>query len=212
MPKYHTTKEFLTGNFRISYPSLFTATPRSKDNPDKLAYQLTAIFPANDPFLLELRKKCKEALIGVFGENKENWPSPLNIIKLADYLSLTGKDGWPLRDGGSIKGQGAGPGTVTVKMTANEDYRPKVVDQAMKDIIDRDKIKGGMICRAVIQCVGFDNGAQNGQGVKITPIIVQLVKDDGVRYSSGVDQSAAMTHLTTIEDSSDNPENYGDDI
>lgn len=212
MPKYFSTKEFPTSNFRISYPNVFTPAPRQKDKPDELAYQLTAIFQANDPFLMELRKLCKEALIGTFGEDKAKWPGVLSMIQLKDYLSLTGKDGWPLRDGQAVKSQGAGPGTVVVKMTANTDYKPKVVDQNLNDILDKEKIKGGMICRAVIQCVGYDNGGDKGQGVKITPIIVQLVKDDGTRFSAGVDTTAAMSHLTTIEDSSDNPDNYGDDI
>lgn len=203
-----TTEPKLTGNFRLAFPSIFKPTPKSKDFPDKLAYQATMVFAANDPALLDLRKMVKAAIVEKWGEDKAKWPPTLRALDLKSYLSLTGKDGFPLRDGSTVNWAGAGPGTVVVKATANPDYPPKVVDQRKDDILDKSKILSGMICRAVIRPFAYDR--PDSKGVSFGLNIIQLVKDDGVRFGGG-DNSSYMDQLAPIEGGEDDPNNYQND-
>ena len=203
-----TTEPKLTGNFRLAFPSIFKPTPKSKDSPDKLAYQATMVFAANDPALLDLRKMVKAAIVEKWGEDKAKWPPTLRALDLKSYLSLTGKDGFPLRDGSTVNWAGAGPGTVVVKATANPDYPPKVVDQRKDDILDKSKILSGMICRAVVRPFAYDR--PDSKGVSFGLNIIQLVKDDGVRFGGG-DNSSYMDQLTPIEGGEDDPNNYQND-
>lgn len=203
-----TTEPKLTGNFRLAFPSIFKPTPKSKDFPDKLAYQATMVFAANDPALLDLRKMVKAAIVEKWGEDKAKWPPTLRALDLKSYLSLTGKDGFPLRDGSTVNWAGAGPGTVVVKATANPDYPPKVVDQRKDDILDKSKILSGMICRAVIRPFAYDR--PDSKGVSFGLNIIQLVKDDGVRFGGG-DNSSYMDQLAPIEGGEDDPNTYQND-
>ena len=203
-----TTEPKLTGNFRLAFPSIFKPTPKNKDFPDKLAYQATMVFAANDPALLDLRKMVKAAIVEKWGEDKAKWPPTLRALDLKSYLSLTGKDGFPLRDGSTVNWAGAGPGTVVVKATANPDYPPKVVDQRKDDILDKSKILSGMICRAVVRPFAYDR--PDSKGVSFGLNIIQLVKDDGVRFGGG-DNSSYMDQLAPIEGGEDDPNNYQND-
>lgn len=207
---YFVTEDLLTVPFRISYPNLFTPVPRSKDTPDKLLYSATAIFSATDHGLVELRRLAKRAIEGLWTSDKAKWPPLLAALDLKNYLSLTGKDGWPLRDGASQKGAGYGPGTVSVKMTANVDFKPLVVDQHTHDVLDKTKLQSGMICRAVVQACAYR--LPSSSGVKFSLRVVQIVKDDGVRFGGGGDNSAARALLTPVETGEDDPNNYGEDL
>lgn len=198
----------LIGNFRLAFPSLFKPTPKSKDHPEKLAYQATMVFQAGDPALMDLRKMIKAAIVEKWGEDKVKWPPVLRSLDIKTFLSMTGKDGFPLRDGATVNWAGAGPGTVVVKASANADYPPKVVDQKKDDIIDKSKILSGMVCRAVVKAFAYDR--PDSKGVSFSLNIVQLVKDDGVRFGGG-DNSQYLDQLGAIEGGEDDPKNYQDD-
>ena len=201
-----TTPDLLTGNFRISYPTLFKPRPRSAQTPDKLGFQSTMVFDADDPAVMEIRKLIKAAIVGQWSEDKAKWPATLRAIDMKTYVSLTGKDGWPIRDGAT---NNAGAGMVTIKASSTEAYPPMVVDQRKQEILDESAIRAGMICRAVVCAWAYDR--PDSKGVSLTLKIVQLVKDDGVRYG-GADNRQAMDMLSAIEDGSDDPNNYGDDL
>ena len=205
-----TTNDIVTGNFRISYPSLFTPRYRvahtvAVPNPPK-GFQATMIFDANDPAVLEIRKLLKAAIVGQWSEDKAKWPATLRAINMKTYASLTGKDGWPIRDGSTVS---SGPGTVSIKASSTEAYPPMVVDQRKQELLTEDSIRPGMICRAVVCAWAYDRA--DSKGVSLTLKVVQLVKDDGVRFG-GADNSQAAAMLGTVEDGSDNPNNYPDDL
>ena len=204
------TEDLVTGPFRLAFPSLFKPTSKSKNNPDKLAYQATMVFKSDDPFVKEIRKLIKQAMVLKWGEDKAKWPAALREMNLGTHLSAANKDGFPIRDGRLVDWNGAGPGTVFIKATSNPDYPPKVVNQNKDDILDKSAIMSGMICRAVIYAYGFSN---ESQGVTFGLRIIQLVKDDGARFAGG-DNSGAMDKLDKLpgaEAGADDPSSYQDD-
>lgn len=207
--KNYAGESLLTGNFRGSYLNVFTSVYRDPKKPENgKIFQATAVFAADDPFLLELRKAAKAAIVGMWGPEKAKWPPFLAAVDLKNYLTLTGKDGWPLRDGASQKGTGYGPGTVTVKFSCNENYPPKVVNQKKDDVLDKSLVQPGMIYRAVVQPVAYQH--DQGAGVKFSLQILQIVKDDGVRFGGG-DNSKALELLGALEGGEDDPNNYQND-
>ena len=208
-------EKIVTGPFRLAFPTLFE--PRAFTDGSKPKYSIVMLFPKNGesllpkiggPGIMELRKLAMAAVKEKWGEDKAKWPPTLRALDLKSYLSLTGKDGFPLRDGSTVNWAGAGPGTVVVKATANPDYPPKVVDQRKDDILDKSKILSGMICRAVIRPFAYDR--PDSKGVSFGLNIIQLVKDDGVRFGGG-DNSSYMDQLAPIEGGEDDPNNYQND-
>lgn len=156
---------------RIAFPQLV--------EPDEQfgKYSCCLIFAPTET--AEIRAALRQALIEDIPDQKK-WPPIFRNIDMDTYLSATGKDGWPLRDGNAVSWDGFG-GKVFLK--ASSKYQPVVVD-ANKNIIQPDLIKSGMLVRARLAIKTYEVSGSRGIGVYVQAI--QLLLDDGVRFGASV--------------------------
>lgn len=101
--------------------------------------------------------------------------------------SLIAANHYPVRDGDLKSDYEGYSGRMAVK-TKNE-ARPRVVDQAVNDVIDKSKIYSGLIINAHIQISAFAN--DKGKFVRLKIVGIQIVKDapriDGAKLESDVE-------------------------
>lgn len=194
-----------TKPFRLSFPQVFTpvAIKGSQNDPK---FSVSMLFLKDDPFVLELRKQAWAALCDKFGTDRSKWPNP--ILKTCDiktYLSPTGKDGWPLRDGDLCPWEGYA-GMVAVRASASAKNPPGVVDAMKNPITNQSLVVGGLICRANINAFGYANGGNTGVSFGLNHL--QVLKDDGMRYGSRPALDKAFDDDGRSYMDEDDPANY----
>lgn len=196
------TEAIITAPFRLAFPEVFE--PKAGAEGGKEKYSITMLFPADGEALIpsmpgnglvEIRKLALAAIKEKFGEDKTKWPAALKNIDPKTYISATGKDGWPLRDGNLVEWQGF-EGNVFVR--ASSQFQPGLVDAKLKGIIDRGAVFGGLICRAQINAYAYD--VSGNKGVTFGLSNLQILKDDGTVFagkSNAADAFSAFTDATT---------------
>lgn len=167
-----------TTEFRVSFPEVFE--PGKPDDRGNRKYSITMLFAKDDPQVRELRKLAKGAIVAKFGEDKKNWPPVLRALDLGKFLSMSGKDGWPFRDGDSRAYDGY-QGMVSVKATTKD--KPGLVDQARKPITDPSKFYAGCYARATIHAYFFENKEKGAVGVAFGLQNIQMLRE-GEPFSS----------------------------
>ena len=179
------TEAIITLPFRLAFPEVFE--PKAGAEGGKEKYSITMLFPADGSALIpsmpgdglmELRKLAKAAIEEKWGTDKAKWPAALKALDLKTYVSQTGKEGWPLRDGDGVEWQGSN-GMVFVR--ASSQFQPGLVDAKLKPIIDRSAVFGGLICRAQINCYAYD--VSGNKGITFGLSNLQILKDDGTAFS-----------------------------
>lgn len=153
------SKLIITPIFRVSFPHVFEPTKNTLSNKDQ--FSVTMLF-SKDTDLSEMKRAAMEAI-------KEKWGDtlPPNIKK-------------PFRDGDKEKSHLQGyAGCIFV--AARSDRKPGLVDENVKDIIDRAKFYAGCYARAEISAFAYE--ARNPQGIVISRGVsfglnnIQKVKD-----------------------------------
>lgn len=177
-------ENIITIPFRLAFPEVFTAKAAVAGGKEK--FSITMLFPKDKTPLipsiqgdgvLELRKLIFAAIKEKWGPDKAKWPAGLKAVDLANYVSPTGKDGWPLRDGDLVEWDGFAK---TIFVHAGSMFPPGVVDYKLHPIIDKTAIFGGLICRAQVNAFAYDTAGN--QGVSIGLQNLQVLKDDGTMY------------------------------
>lgn len=171
-------QRIVTPEARFSYPFLFEA--RENMSGDKKQFSVQLMWPKTQD-LSDLRKAAVEAVKEKWGADKAKWPGILKTQNLAQYLSTTGQDGWPFRDGDAM-GKPETEGMVVLTVKSNEDRRPKVVDHNVQPVIDPADIYGGCYGRVSIMPFAYD--ANGKKGVSFGLGNVQKTKD-GESFGAG---------------------------
>jgi hypothetical protein len=192
-----------TGIFRLSFPALFE--PKAGPEGGKEKYSITMLFPKSDQKSLNiLRKAAYDEIVRKWGQDRTKWPANLRAMDFRTYLSITGKDGWPFRDGDAQTLDGYA-GMVSIKASSNEP--PGVVDQRVQPVQDAGEVYAGCYCRATIVPFVFDKPINKGVSFGLRN--VQFVKD-GQPFSG---RTRPEDDFDVIEDDAelegwDNPANY----
>jgi hypothetical protein len=135
---------------------------------------------AKDPTLcVQLRRLLSQAAKEKWGEDRAKWPGVLRSIDLSTYVSPSGKDGWPIRDGNTVAWDGFA-GHFFARAGANADRKPGVVDAMRNHITEPSKVYGGLIARAQINAWAYDNAGNKGVSFGLNHL--QIIKDDGTRF------------------------------
>lgn len=182
----------ITAPFRLAFPEVFTAKASVQGGKEK--FSITMLFPKDlkNPLIpnmagdgiLEIRKLALAAIKDKWGEDKAKWPSKIKGLDLKNYVSPTGQDGWPIRDGDLVEWDGfAG----TLFLRASSQFPPGIVDQKLHPIIDKNAVFGGLICRAQVNAFAYDTTGNVGVSIGLNNF--QILKDDGVMF--GGRQNAA---------------------
>lgn len=183
------TEAIVTVPFRLAFPEVFA--PRASVEGGKAKYSITLLYPKDGQLLipsmpgngiLELRKLAFAAVKDKWGEDRAKWPPLFKTMDFQNYLSTTGKDGWPLRDGASVEWDGFRD---MVFVRAASQYAPGIVDARLQAIIDKSLVFGGLIARAQINAYGYDEAGNKGVTFGLNNL--QLLKDDGTRYDGRQD-------------------------
>ena len=174
----------VTAPFRLAFPEVFEAKASTEGGRPK--YSITMIFPTNGQKLIpslpgegimDLRKLLFEAVKEKWGEDKAKWPPSLRALDFKNYVSATGKDGWPIRDGNTVEWDGFSEGLFA---RASSQFQPGLVDNKLQPILDRSRVFGGLICRAQINAYAFDTNGNRGVTFGLNNL--QVLKDDGVIF------------------------------
>jgi hypothetical protein len=171
------TKNILTKPFRLSFPNVFQ--PKAAVQGGKEEFSIVMLFKKDDPAVRDLRALLKDAITEKWGEDKTKWPPNLRNMNLATHVSVNGKDGWPIVDG-DMKSYEGYAGMLSIR--AKSGYKPGVVSRDLEDIINPREVVGGLIARAEINAWAY-NHPTGGPGVSFGLQNLQILKDDGVRFS-----------------------------
>lgn len=179
-------ESIVTSSFRLAFPQVFE--PKAGIQGGKEKFGITMLYPKNGTALipglpgegiLEIRKlifaACKES----WGADKTKWPNLFKTVDFANYVSPTGKDGWPIRDGNSKEWEGF---SECLFVRAVSMYAPGVVDNKLQAIIDKTKVFGGLICRAQVNAFSYNNAGNIGVSIGLNNL--QILKDDGTSYGN----------------------------
>ncbi len=184
-------KAIVTPPFRLAFPQIFEAKAAIQGGAEK--FSITMLYPKNKvpliPSLpgdgiLEIRKLVYQVMMEDWGPDKTKWPPAMRALDVVNYVSPTGKDGWPIRDGDLVQWDGFA-GCFFARATSK--FPLGIIDAAKNEILDKNAVFGGLICRAQINAFTF-NSAGN-IGVSIGASNIQILKNDGVMY--GGRQNAA---------------------
>jgi hypothetical protein len=166
--------EIATPIGRLIYPSLVKPKemkPQEGQAPGAPRYEASLLLPKTDPKVIAFITKLEELVKGglaVFNE-KRSTTTGINSIfgKYGDGDSPSyDPEKYPHHKGNWV-------------IAGRNAEQPKVVD-INGDAVTPDVFKGGMLCRMVVTPLITAHGAS------YKAMIVQLVKDDEVRYAGGV--------------------------
>ena len=188
------TDSIITVPFRLAFPEVFA--PKASVEGGKEKFSITMMFPKDGSLLipampgdgiLELRKIAYAAVKEKWGDDKSKWPANLKTLDFAKYVSPTGKDGWPLRDGDLVEWDGFA-GMLFAR--ASSQYQPGMVNQKLQPVIDKDAVYGGLICRAQVHAYADDNSGNKGVTFGLNNL--QILKDDGTVFSAKQDPAGVF--------------------
>lgn len=178
-------ESILTGAFRLAFPEVFE--PKAAVEGGKPKYSITMLFAKDGSSLIpslpgggimELRKLALNAIKDKWGDDKAKWPANLKSLDLKTYVSPTGKDGFPIRDGDAVEWDGFA-GHLFIRASAT--FPAGVVDATPKTIVNPRDVFGGLICRAQINAYAYDTAGNKGVAFGLDN--VQVLKDDGTVFS-----------------------------
>lgn len=193
--------DILTKPFRLAFPVL-VEPEAGPEAGSKKKYSIVMLFDKDTDAeaLIELRKALFQAAKEKWGEDRAKWPANLRAIDFKTYVSPQGKDGFPIRDGDTVTWDGF-PGHFFVKASTNGEgpkaRPPFLVDAKRVVMLDRSPAEGGLICRARITASAFE--APMSKGVTFYLSGVQILKDDGVRFSGRIKAEDAFEEWEDAE-------------
>jgi hypothetical protein len=202
----------VTFPFRLAFPEVFA--PKASAEGGKEKYNINMMFPKDGSRLISsvnaaavlypasridimgIRKMLLGAVKDKWGEDKTKWPGIFKSMDFKTYVSPTGKDGWPIRDGDDVTWDGFA-GNFFIR--ASSQFKPVVVNAKVLPIMDPSEVFGGLICCAQINAFAYDNSGNKGVSVGFANL--QILKDDGTAFGGGQDAS----NVYDAWEDSDNP-------
>lgn len=149
----------LTPKFRVSYPHLFKAQAVNKD--DKPKFSITMLF-SKETEMKPIKRAIRRASLYYYGPDESDWPSKLiNPIADGDDERFKDNDGYADH--------------WVLKASTNEDQRPGVFDEKVREIIDPSKFYAG--CFAVASIFAYRWEYMKREGISFILDSVQKVED-----------------------------------
>lgn len=166
------SKKIVTPAGMVSFPAIFE--PNRFDETAKPKYSVTLAFKKAYVDLAPLREAIKSAVVEKWGQDRSKWPVNLRKINFDTYLSPTGRDGWPLRDGDE-QGRPEYEGTVTVKFSSTR--KPLVYGRGLNILTDQEaeEIYPGCFCR--VQAAAYAYDVSGSKGITFALDAVQKIAD-----------------------------------
>ena len=161
-------------NVRLSFPALAEPKPDMNGNNPKFS-AVFLISKSDKETLKKLRNIMKDALAKKFTD-RTKMPAVLRNANLDEYVSMNGKEGWPLRDGDMTDRDGYA-GHVFIK--ASSRVKPFTIDMN-REYMDASQFYAGCYVNAAVESWAYDNTAK---GVSLTLCGVQFV-DDGDAFGA----------------------------
>lgn len=150
-----TTTTLVTPPARLSFPSLFEATPTIKGG-DTLRFQASVLLPP-DTDLAPFRACMLAAAKAEWGADMPKLSDRGNPLNPCDGKDLSGYDaGWHY-------------------INAKSHYQPAVVDQSLQPILDAAKVYAGCWCHFELTAFAWDNSF--GKGISFSLGAIQLVRE-----------------------------------
>jgi hypothetical protein len=192
---------FCSGLVRLAFVSVFK--PKKQPNKDQLKYEVTCLIPKGDkealkPFLVA----AKAAIVGKWGTDRAKWPANLRALDLANFLSMTGKDGWPFRDGDAQPYDGFA-GMVSIK--CSNERKVQIVDKNRNPVMDEEEVYSGMFGQVLGVAYAWDQSGN--RGVSFSLDAVRKIKD-GEPFVRRADVSAFEGYDDMDDGQFDDVENF----
>lgn len=167
--------EFVTGEARLSYPSVFKPSSNDKFGGEP-KYQTDVLIPKTDTATLQRLQEAFAAAVDLGSQTK--WPGKSPKLTVMDVL----KDG-------DEKGDDNYAGCWYLTPKSNEGYAPEIVDNKGNPIINQTEIYGGVYARVLINFFTY-NFNNMRQGVSCSLGAIQKLRD-GDSFGGGRGTSAA---------------------
>lgn len=198
-----TRMKIVTPEFRLSFPAVWE--PKAGPDGGEEKYRIVMLFPKTED-IKALKKLAYDAIAEKWGADKGKWPANLRNLDLGKFLSTSGKDGWPFRDGDAQSLDGYA-GCVSVSATSKQ--APGVVDRKLKPIIDKDELYAGCYCRASVTAFAYDKAGNKGVSFGLQNI--QKIRD-GESFSGRSRAEDDFDAIAGDDDTAswDDPGNYDD--
>jgi hypothetical protein len=166
------SKKLVTPIGMVSFPAVFE--PNRFDEAAKPKYSVTLAFKKDQVDLAPLREAIKSAVVEKWGPDRTKWPVNLRKLDFDTYLSSTGRDGWPLRDGDE-QGRPEYEGAVTVKFSSTR--KPVAYGRGLNILSDleAEEIYPGCFCR--VQTVAYAYDVSGSKGITFTLDAIQKIAD-----------------------------------
>lgn len=171
---------------RLAFPEVFT--PKAAVAGGRATYSVSLLFAKNGQSafpqrtkgatIMDLRRAAFEACVAKWGQDRAKWPATLKVIDPKTYISPTGKDGWPFRDGDLVSWEGY-KGTIFIR--ASSKHRPGVVDARLQPIMSESDVFGGLIVQAHINAYAYDTNGNRGVTFGLDNLFI--LHNDGTVYS-----------------------------
>ena len=178
----------LTKPFRAAFVSV-VEPEAGPEVGSKKKYSIVMLFDKDTGAegIMEIRKALFEAAKAKWGDDRAKWPLNMRGMDFKTHVSIEGKDGFPIRDGDTVTWDGFA-GCWFVKASTNGEgpkaRPPFLVDAKRVVMLDRSPLESGMICRARVSASAYEGSM--AKGVTLYLEGVQILKDDGVRFSGRV--------------------------
>jgi hypothetical protein len=171
----------VTPEARLAFPALFEPKPVQQGS-DKLKFQATILLPPGTdlaPFKRAMAAAARNQWGDKIPKGLKNW-GPRSCEE-REHL------------------EGFDEGWFFFSVKSNPDRRPAVVDQALRDILDPNKVYGGCWCKFHINAYAYDR--PDGKGITFGLNGVQLIRDD-TRFDGRVDSTSLFTPVAGFADNS----------
>jgi hypothetical protein len=144
-------EKVLTGEFRVSYPSLFVPTSMQENQEKK--YSIVMLIPKTDKKTLEALEKL------VIAAGREKWKDFDTLLKQvkpdgSKVLRLPFKDGDLKKEVAGYEGHWY--------MSATSKQKPGLVDQNVQPIISQEGFYAGCYARAEVTAYAYDKAGNKG--------------------------------------------------
>lgn len=193
---------FSSGVVRLAFIAL--DKPKKQPMKDQLKYEVTVLIPKDNVEELNKFKRAAVAAIkSKWGTDRTKWPANLQAIDMRTFLSVSGKDGWPFRDGDFQVDQKSGkpydgfPGHVSIKIS--NERKVGVYNRDRSEVFDFSEIYSGMYAQVIGVAYAWDK--QGNRGVSFSLDGVRKVKD-GEPFTRRADPA--------MFDDLDDDQDYGD--
>lgn len=189
---------FVLKNVRLSFPALDKPQPGMNGGEEK--YSANLIIDKNDSENIKLLRKMLIAALNEKFPDKSKLPPVLRGNDLNVYLSIEGKDGWPLRDG-EFSDKDGYKNTVFVKATNRS--APFTVDEHNRATSPKN-FYAGCYVDAALESYAWENTKQGNKGVSLSLHGVRFAGDGEAFGASPV----TSTDFFPASDDENNPDNY----